>query len=366
MRHPVLHALALLGLAACSSPSAPEASPSPPPSPPATLAEATDAGANDGGDLDGAVGAEATSSLAPVIEIQGAPMVVLAERTDPSWGVGLATSLMSEADEDEDALLATRAVDPSRLPADVRRRATLGYRLVGTSSECHAHLGTPILVRRSNGAMLFLDDEAGEPAPFEDPRSLVARLWPTGREVLAAPVVIESGECGGARFATPEAMPPVRTYRPVEIDDALASSARAAFEDLTAYQALQVEYEEYLRTDPGERDGAIWPSYGGEDSTFVGLFRAEDGRELVVVSAHGEEYCGGFGGSLFALFERGEEGLRLLDSGPMAGGPTMVVDLAEGQRAYLGFEAWRLPSEHDESGYPIWHDVSAPWLGCNC
>jgi hypothetical protein len=292
-------------------------------------------------------------------------MVVLAEDTEPSWGVGLAWSLL-DAESAMDSLLALRNVDASTLPADVRARAAEPWTLVAQRSECHVHLGTPVLVRRSDGAFIAYDEDATDlAAPVADPTSLEARLWSSGREVLAAPVVVDDGSCADALFASPASSRVVPMFRAVaDVDPSIAREARAAFADMAAFQSLQVEYEDYLRTEPGEHDGPTWPEYGGDDSTLVSLLRADDGRELVAIGAHGEEYCGGWSGSLFALFERTPSGLALIDSGPIDARPLMVLD---GETpTYVGGERWRRVGDVDESGWPVWHDVSSPWLGCNC
>lgn len=140
----------------------------------------------------------------------------------------------------------------------------------------------------------------------------------------------------------------------------------AAFRALPEHAVLAREYAGFLREEGTSTYGPTWESYGGSDSTTVQRLRARDGRELVVVSAYAELGCGGFDGSLCALFERGPSGLVVMDVGTWADTPIFVVELADrAAPVFVRFEAFRGGDEVEE-GRRIWHDASAPWVGCPC
>jgi hypothetical protein len=314
---------------------------------------------------DGAVDAPpqlppSASSITTVITVEDAQMVVLSETTDPTWGVGLAWTL-----DDEPGylvhLLALRNVDVRALPIDVRERAARQWQLVGPRGACSARLGTPVLVRRVDGDVA--QDVAADDVPLADHDTDAARSWSAGLEVLAAPIVPIEGSCDDARFATTSTL--AHVYVETAIDDALDREARAAFVDLTAFRAMQVDYEDYAREVGMTGEVRLWAPGDDYDPMTVRRLHAEGANDLVLVQA-GEELCWGFQGTLFALFERTPDGLVLVDSGTTDGAPEMVVDAADGVRRYVAFERWRALTDRDEDGWPRWHDMRSPWFGCAC
>jgi hypothetical protein len=266
-------------------------------------------------------------------------------------------------------LLAERHVSLDLLPVELRAHAAGAWTLIAPDGRCTAHLGTPVLVRRLDGWMgtiAELDEGEAEPVPFADPRSFAARAWPSASEVLAAPLEGPEGQCRDLRVAFPSTTHVARVFSPADVDDALAVEAVAAFEALPRYAAVQADYDELRRIETGLP--ARWVEYDGmgESSTGVQRLRSEDGHELVLVFAHGELGCGGFGGSLYAVLERTNGALVAVDQGEWDGLPELIVDGEDGTRTYVASERLRRPTDLDEYGSARWIDARSPWIGCNC
>jgi hypothetical protein len=109
--------------------------------------------------------------------------------------------------------------------------------------------------------------------------------------------------------------PPTTFPRAASVDDATRDQALAAFQALPGYQALQKEFE---TSDDGTGAWAKEPTvavFGGKNRTFVS------------VEAHEGTGCGDWSGALWALFERKNGALVLVnDPGKSGYSPAALLD----------------------------------------
>ncbi|MEZ4222402.1 MAG: hypothetical protein R3B13_15800 [Polyangiaceae bacterium] len=146
------------------------------------------------------------------------------------------------------------------------------------------------------------------------------------REMTAASFIVTEGDCSGALVAGP-AQDSTRVFARVGgVDQAESVAIWEAFRALPEYREIQESFA------AGDWDGepkrslpASWLDY--EDGyREISRFATEDGQELVRAWAIAGPGCGGFDGRLFAIWERGKDGLVLRAVGHHEDEPALIVD----------------------------------------
>ncbi|MCB9592651.1 MAG: hypothetical protein H6719_07955 [Sandaracinaceae bacterium] len=295
---------------------------------------------------------ELPRGLFPVIREEGVrARVVLRAQTDPAWARGELRLLRRAY-----PTVVSRGARLGALPPDVRADARGVLELSdGHRTVCTARIGRPHLLRAldpdfdyatwsgEEGGHRYTDDEVARAAWDRVPE----------HERLVAAVIPIAGDCTRARWASRRA-PRFGTAAALP-DPALVAAYRA----LPEHQALAEAWIEASEYDD-DPHAASWDERAGAGRLQVDLRVGQRDFSLVVAEAH--DGCGDFTGSLWALFERGPDGPRLIRASHSYL-PTMsgLADFdGDGVPEVLGQRV----VVSSAGGDPV--DVNAVFLGCPC
>ena len=132
---------------------------------------------------------------------------------------------------------------------------------------------------------------------------------------------LDLAACEGALFARLASLPAPFVATPQEASPAQEAAALSQMKTLALYQKTQAEYLDHRKTEPGAP--LFWENYE-ENKPAVRVF-TKGAETFVTVTAVAGIGCGGFGGSLFAVW-RVADGLTLLHQSREAIDPSYVLD----------------------------------------
>ena len=267
---------------------------------------------------------------------QGRVVVKSGEAIQPSWLVGAPELVKSAKDGwDGDGLfLARRALDVNALPLDLRALAGVEVKVFDLEREvCLARIAPePGLAGFAVQATLvnFPNGWDGEDAPI--PTHDAQSVFDQGLSVLSASLVPLSGDCSKGRWAAPVEAPRPDLFKPFKPSAELRQKAIAAFRKLPAWADAQHEMLTFFADAPADaraHRAQRWDSLDGAKPEVV-AYRADSGREVVIVSADSWNGCGSEGQQMVSVLEVKRDGKALtfasLGALPWTGVPEGLVD----------------------------------------
>lgn len=260
--------------------------------------------------------------------------VVVSMNTDDAWAVG--PPILERPGRDPLLLRSRRAVDTTKLPADVAKLPGLAVHLLDArGARCEAKLGALLLRGRVFEGPGEVDLD-GRPVR-EQSEGDGTMAWGGSPHWLVARVVGDRKACAGATWARAAAlaMPAIAVAETASA--ALTSLALEAFKALPQSEAIQREYTHwYAGEHPhGRRPPPLW-FQRARQKPVIRVLRPSAGPALLSVSAViGEGDCGnGVDNALWALWAldgadpaRPRLVLRNQPTADMTLQPTAAIDL---------------------------------------
>lgn len=293
--------------------------------------------------------------LAFVIQ-DGGTRVVLDVSPETSWAEG-PPQLLAEADP----FPTRRAVDVAKLPATLAAWTGKKVRLYGPSGPvCEATLASLALIGRvipHFGEVAHWRGNADEGTRPLSKQQIARNAWdlaggaaPNGI-VLAAELTDPQGDCKTALWAQLAAEPERKVAAALPAEPELAQRLLAALRKLPEYKQIQATSETKRPWDlPGK--------------TETLLMDHPSGKQLAFISANNDEGCGGFQGSLAAVFELNGDKLTLAGK-PIEASlslPAGLIDAGNGALEILFSEQLL----RGTTGYDQIDALEIPFLDCGC
>lgn len=287
--------------------------------------------------------------------------IVLDASPPGGWGSG-----PPRLESDDNPVAVRRAVDVGRLPADVRRAIGGKVKVYGPDGVCETTIGSPSLLGRAH--LHFSTAKAWREADATDAFKAADAFQQT--QSGTALVAGLDGRCRGW-FARSAALPdpPVEPAR--WADPIPRAQALRAFRKLGAWKDVQKSFE----SDGGGKKGAPWDETDGKPSIFE-LFATVAGKpvKLVSVTAEAGVGCGGFGGSLWVLFEVDGGKYTRRDGGDGVAYPAAAVDVDGDGTSEILFRRGAADADADLDGI-LWRakdawdradEIAIPDYDCPC
>ena len=286
----------------------------------------------------------------------GGTRVVLDVSPETAWAVGAAQLLA-----DVDPFPTRKAVDAAKLPAALAAWAGKKVRLYGPAGPvCEATIGSLALIGRvfpHSGEVARWHGTADDGARPLSKRQIASSAWhlaagaPPNGIVLAADVSYPQGDCQTALWAQLASEPEREVAAAEAAPPELAQRLLASLRKLPEYKQIQATSE----------TPELW-DLRGKTETLV--MSHPSGKQLAFISTNTGEGCGGFQGSLSAVYElNGDK--HMLAGKPMAAPlqlPSGLIDAGDGMLEILFSE--RLL--RGATGYDQIDALVIPFLDCGC
>lgn len=248
---------------------------------------------------DTATGMVASGGADLVVHVAGRSFVVLDNEVTEGMGVGAPTLVANESE----LVTATRALDPSRIPAAlITARASTVTVVSDSGARCEARVSDVVLLAQiSPDRKLETADE-------------VFQLGELGAHIALA-LDLPRERCTGAHYALVSG--DAETARPLPANEAMSETVLAAFRALPEAQGYAKMYDDYFAGRSEAEDAANGVVRGTSWDTYLGqapsVHRFALGNEsLLFVTAGVDDGCGGLSTQLSVLFRE------------TAGGPVVV------------------------------------------
>jgi ketosteroid isomerase-like protein len=294
----------------------------------------------------------------------GGPRVVVREAPPADWKLGAPTLLA------DGGVFPTRnGVNLKKLPPELSSWVGRRLRLYGPGGPvCEADVtGLSIVTRvtpHSSEVARWHGDGtmSGEPSRAPLSKAEIAESAQSASEsadpratLLTAELGPPTGDCKTAAWAQAAGSPPAKVAAAEPADAATSAAAIAELRKLPAYGVIQATNDEK----------GFWDTRG---TTVVSRIHAPGGKELVAVSADFSGECGGFQGSLWAMFELVGDPLKprwQLLGKPLESAPALlgVLDAEGDGRTEVLFHEGLL---RGPVGLDYLQTLAIPMLDCGC